>query len=285
MTIPARESRVEEHVEHEAMSRGRVVVADDDVLVREGVVSLLQRSGFDVVGQAGDAAQLLDLVGEHLPDLVIIDIRMPPTHRAEGLVAAHHIRKEFSDIGIVLLSAYVQVNDAIELLASCDRVGYLLKSRVTDVNEFIDTLGRIMKGGSVVDPSLVMELLNAVGKLNDASLATRVVKHEALEIAVMCLSPMIPHVAHELWRELGHGNALIHECWWQPDREALVQDTVEISVQVNGKMRARVSVPADATQEMAVQAALADANVQKFIEGKPIRKAIYVPGKLANLVV
>jgi len=149
------------HVERASVSRGRVVVADDHVLVREGVISLLQRSGFEVVGQAGDAAQLLDLVGEHRPDLVIIDIRMPPTYRTEGLTAAHRIRREFSDIGIVLLSAYVEINDAMELLASCERVGYLLKSRVTDVNEFIDTLERIMKGGSVVDPSLVMELLNA----------------------------------------------------------------------------------------------------------------------------
>ena len=160
--IAARESRVEEHGhDNTAASRGRVVVADDDVLVREGVISLLERSGFEVVGQAGDAVQLLDLVGEHLPDLAIIDIRMPPTHRTEGLAAARHSRQEFSDIGIVLLSAYVEVNDAMELLASCDRVGYLLKSRVTDVDEFIDTLERIMKGGSVVDPSLVMELLNA----------------------------------------------------------------------------------------------------------------------------
>jgi leucyl-tRNA synthetase len=146
-----------------------------------------------------------------------------------------------------------------------------------------DDIGRRRSFNTAV--ASVMELLNAVGKFDSKPFYGRVVAHEALEIAVMCLSPMIPHVAHELWRELGHGHALIHECWWQPDREALVQDTVEISVQVNGKMRARVSVPADATQEMAVQAALADANVQKFIEGKPIRKAIYVPGKLANLVV
>jgi DNA-binding NarL/FixJ family response regulator len=166
MTIPAPESRGEKQVDHAAVGRGRVVVADDDVLVREGVVSLLQRSGFEVVGQAADATQLLDLVGEHLPDLAVIDIRMPPSYRTEGLAAAHHIRKEFSDVGIVLLSAYVEVNDAMDLLASCERVGYLLKSRVTDVDEFIDSLERIMKGGSVVDPSLVMELLNA-GRRND----------------------------------------------------------------------------------------------------------------------
>src|SRR3954454_3683405 len=161
MTIQARESRAQEYVEHTAVGRGRVVVADDDMLVREGVISLLQRSGFEVVGQAGDAAHLLDLVAEHLPDLAIIDIRMPPTHSTEGLAAAHHIRQEFSGIGIVLLSAFVEVNDAMELLASCERVGYLLKSRVIDVDEFVDTLDRVMRGGSVVDPSLVMELLNA----------------------------------------------------------------------------------------------------------------------------
>jgi len=134
MSIPARVSRVEERVEHAGVGRGRVVVADDDVLVREGVVSLLRRSGFEVVGQAGDAVQLLELVGEHRPDLAIIDIRMPPSHSTEGLAAAHRIRKEFPEVGIVLLSAYVEINNAMELLASCERVGYLLKSRVTDVD-------------------------------------------------------------------------------------------------------------------------------------------------------
>src|SRR5919197_3572507 len=90
-----------------AAVRGRIVVADDDVLLREGITSLLQRCGFDVVGQAGDGARLLELVREHVPDLAIIDIRMPPAHRTEGLAAAHAIREEFSDIGIVLQSAYV----------------------------------------------------------------------------------------------------------------------------------------------------------------------------------
>jgi serine/threonine-protein kinase PknK len=161
MSIPAPGGRVEERVEHATVGRGRVVVADDDVLVREGVVSLLRRSGFEVVGQAGDAVRLLELVDEHVPDLAVIDIRMPPTHSTEGLAAAHRIREEFAEVGIVLLSAYVEVNAAMELLASCDRVGYLLKSRVTDLDEFIDTLERVMRGGSVVDPSLVMELLNA----------------------------------------------------------------------------------------------------------------------------
>jgi len=161
MTTPTSRSEAGERLEQAAGCRGRVVVADDDVFVREGVSSLLRRSGFEVVGQAVDGATLLDLVGEHRPDLAVIDIRMPPTHSTEGLVAAHQIRAEFSDIGILLLSAHVEVKDAVELLASCERVGYLLKSRVTDVNEFIDALERIIKGGSVVDPLLVKELLGA----------------------------------------------------------------------------------------------------------------------------
>ena len=130
-----------------------------------------------------------------------------------------------------------------------------------------------------------MELLNAVGKLNDASLATRVVKHEALEIAVMCLSPMIPHVTHELWRQLGHETALIQESWWTPDPDALVQDSVEVSVQVNGKMRARVSVPADASDEAALAIALEDANVRKYMEDKPIKFSKYVRGRMVTIAV
>jgi leucyl-tRNA synthetase len=146
-----------------------------------------------------------------------------------------------------------------------------------------DDIGRRRSFNTAV--AAVMELLNAISKHDSSTLAGRVVAHEALEIAVMCLSPMIPHVTHELWHQLGHANALIHERWWAPDPEALVQDTIEISVQVNGKMRARVKIPANATQDQAVQIALADPNVQKYVDGKPIRKAIYVPGKLVNIVV
>jgi serine/threonine-protein kinase PknK len=138
-----------------------VVVADDDVLLREGIASLLQQSGFDVVGQAGDATELLDLVRTRHPDLALVDIRMPPTHTTEGLAAAQAIHAEFADVGIVLLSAYVEVEHAMDLLAGGGRVGYLLKSRVTDVGDFVDTLHRIMRGGSVVDPTLVQELLRS----------------------------------------------------------------------------------------------------------------------------
>jgi DNA-binding NarL/FixJ family response regulator len=139
----------------------RIALADDDVLLREGLASLLERSGFQVVGQAGDGQELIALVREHRPDLVLVDIRMPPAHETEGLEAARAIREEFPDAGILVLSAHVEVDQAMELLASGQRVGYLLKSRVTDVAEFIETVERIAQGGSVVDPGLVQELVAA----------------------------------------------------------------------------------------------------------------------------
>jgi serine/threonine-protein kinase PknK len=139
----------------------RVVVAEDDVLLREGLSSLLDRSGFDVVGQAGDGAQLLALVRDTKPELVVTDIRMPPTNTTEGLDAARLIREELPDTGILVLSAHVDVEHAMELLGSGRSIGYLLKSRVTDVADFTDTLERIAKGASVVDPALVAELVSA----------------------------------------------------------------------------------------------------------------------------
>jgi serine/threonine-protein kinase PknK len=139
----------------------RVVLADDDFLLREGLASMLQSAGFEVVGQAGDASELLALVGEHAPDLVLVDIRMPPTHTTEGLDAARTIREQHPAVGILVLSAYAEVEHAMELLAGGRGIGYLLKSRVTDVEEFTETLGRVAAGGSVVDPALVQELAQA----------------------------------------------------------------------------------------------------------------------------
>ena len=143
------------------MSGLRVVLADDDVLLREGVASLLDKSGFEIAGQTADTTQLVSLVREKSPDLVIVDIRMPPGQSTEGLEAARLIRQEFPDVGILVLSAYVEVEHAMRLLATGKRVGYLLKSRVTDVAQFVDSIGRIAQGGSVVDPTLVQELVNA----------------------------------------------------------------------------------------------------------------------------
>jgi DNA-binding NarL/FixJ family response regulator len=139
----------------------RIVLADDDVLLREGLASLLDRSGFDVVGQVGNGTELLALVRAARPDLAIIDIRMPPTHATEGLQAARVIREELPGTAIIVLSAHVEVDQAMELLAGGQGLGYLLKSRVTDVTDFIETVERITAGASVVDPSLVQELVRA----------------------------------------------------------------------------------------------------------------------------
>jgi DNA-binding NarL/FixJ family response regulator len=139
----------------------RIALADDDVLLREGLARLLEGAGFEVVGQAGDAPALLEVVRTHVPDLAIVDVRMPPAHETEGLEAARTIRAELPDTGILVLSAHAEVDEAMELLAGGRRVGYLLKSRVTDVGEFVETVERIARGGSVVDPGLVQELVAA----------------------------------------------------------------------------------------------------------------------------
>lgn len=145
----------------EAERGTRVIVADDDVLLREGVARLLEPSRFDVVGLAGDVTELMRLVREHLPDLVVLDIRMPPSHTTEGLDAAQAIRTEFPEISILVLSAHVEVHRAVDLLSEGRGVGYLLKSRVTDVSDFLEALERIADGGSVIDPGLVQELVAA----------------------------------------------------------------------------------------------------------------------------
>ena len=139
----------------------RIAIADDDVLLREGLARLLEGAGFEVVGQAGDASELLELVRAQGPDVVIVDIRMPPEHQTEGLEAAAVIRDERPDTGILVLSAHVEVEEAMGLLAGGRGIGYLLKSRVTDVGDFVETVGRIANGGSVVDPGLVEELVAA----------------------------------------------------------------------------------------------------------------------------
>ncbi|MDX1874664.1 response regulator transcription factor [Mycolicibacterium sp. 120266] len=165
----------------------RVVIAEDDVLLREGVASLLQRSGFDVVGQAGDAPTLLEVVRAHRPELVLTDIRMPPSHSAEGLDAARTIRAELPDTGIVVLSAHIDVEHATELLAGGHGIGYLLKTRVTDVEDFVDTLNRVAAGASVIDPALVTELVSA-RRRNDPLAALSSREREVLALMAEGLS-------------------------------------------------------------------------------------------------
>ena len=138
----------------------RVVVADDSLLLREGVVRLLEEVGFEIVGQSGTAPDLLRHVAMHSPDVAIVDIRMPPTHTDEGLRAAAEIRERFPETGVLVLSQYVEAGYAFELLAgSAEGVGYLLKDRISDLNEFGAAVRRVADGGSALDPEVVSGLL------------------------------------------------------------------------------------------------------------------------------
>ena len=138
----------------------RVVVADDSVLLREGVVRLLEENGFDVVGQAGDAEDLIRKVRAHKPDVAVVDIRMPPTNTDDGLRAALEIRAELPDTGVLVLSQYVEEGYALDLVGeSAGGVGYLLKDRVADVDRFVDSVRRVADGGSALDPEVVSQLV------------------------------------------------------------------------------------------------------------------------------
>ena len=131
----------------------------------------------------------------------------------------------------------------------------------------------------------VMELMNTLARADDHSPQGRAIMQEALDIVVRVLSPVVPHACHALWRELGHDTAVVDERWPAVDPQALARESIEVVVQVNGRLRGRVTVPVDAGEELVREVALADANVQRFVEGRPVRKFVYVPGKLANVVV
>jgi DNA-binding NarL/FixJ family response regulator len=138
----------------------RVVIADDSVLLREGIARLLEDAGFDVVAQAGDAEDLIRKVGAHKPDVAIVDVRMPPTNTDDGLRAAVDIRARQPDVGVLVLSQYVEERYALELIGgNAEGVGYLLKDRVGDVEAFNDSVRRVGEGGSALDPEVVSRLL------------------------------------------------------------------------------------------------------------------------------
>jgi DNA-binding NarL/FixJ family response regulator len=138
----------------------RVVIAEDSVLLREGIVRLLQDAGLDVVAQTGTAEDILLKVRSYSPDVVIVDIRMPPTHTDEGLRAAQEVREQFPGVGVLVLSQYVEPAYAMELLAdSAEGVGYLLKDRISDVGEFAAAVRRVGEGGSALDPAIVSQLV------------------------------------------------------------------------------------------------------------------------------
>jgi DNA-binding NarL/FixJ family response regulator len=147
----------------------RIVLADDSVLLREGVAQLLAQAGFDVVGVAGDAEELLQQVALHEPDVAIVDIRMPPTHTDEGLQAARKIRERHPGVGVLVLSQYVRPSYAFELLSeSAERVGYLLKDRVSDLSELGEAVRRVGGGGTVLDPLVVSQLVGRPRRDEDA---------------------------------------------------------------------------------------------------------------------
>jgi DNA-binding NarL/FixJ family response regulator len=138
----------------------RVVIADDSVLLREGIARILEQSGFEVVGQAGNADELLLRVRSYSPQVAIVDIRMPPTHTDEGLVASREIRARHPGVGVLVLSQYLEPAYALELLQdSAEGIGYLLKDRVADVTEFADAVRRVGEGGSALDPTVVSQLV------------------------------------------------------------------------------------------------------------------------------
>jgi DNA-binding NarL/FixJ family response regulator len=138
----------------------RVVIADDNLLVRKGIAALLSDSGIEVAAEVDDGDELLRAVDEHAPDVAIVDIRMPPTHTDEGLVAAHAIRQRHPAVAIVVLSSHIEYGVATRVLAEHPaRLGYLLKERVTDVADFVGTLERVTRGGTALDPQVVSRLL------------------------------------------------------------------------------------------------------------------------------
>jgi DNA-binding NarL/FixJ family response regulator len=139
----------------------RVVLADDSILFREGIARVLSEAGIEVVGQAGDADELLAMVAAMKPDVAIVDIKMPPTHTTEGLIAAQRIRDDFPSVGVLVLSQYIETHYAMKLLGEkAEGAGYLLKDRVSDLKELADAVTRVGNGGSVVDPAVVSQLLS-----------------------------------------------------------------------------------------------------------------------------
>jgi DNA-binding NarL/FixJ family response regulator len=174
----------------------RVVLGEDSVLLRKGIARLLEDAGFEVVGQAGDAEDLLRKVRAHKPDVAIVDIRMPPTHTDEGLRAALLIRGELPDTAVLVLSSYVQEEYAVELLGeSAEGVGYLLKDRVTDVELFIDSIRRVASGGSALDPEVVSQML---GRRRAAGPLSQLTSREREVLALMAEGRSNHAIAAEL---------------------------------------------------------------------------------------
>jgi DNA-binding NarL/FixJ family response regulator len=177
-------------------SRARLVLAEDDVLLREGLVSLLRDNGFEVAGSAGDVRHLMSLVRGHKPDVAVVDVRMPPTYTTEGLDAALELRRDYPDLGILVLTAHVELQQAMELISGRGGVGYLLKSRVMQVEEILDAIDRVALGRSVVDPDLVRELFEAQRRSDPLGDLT---SREREVLALMAEGRSNAGIARQLW--------------------------------------------------------------------------------------
>jgi serine/threonine-protein kinase PknK len=175
--------------------RGRLVLAEDDLLLREGLASLAERHGFEVAAAAGDATELVALVEEHEPHVVVVDVRMPPTHTTEGIEAAIELRRRYPALGILVLSAFIEVDAAMELMRVGD-VGYLLKSRIMDVEDLTDALDRAAMGRPVVDPDLVRELICSRHRHDPLDELTA---REREVLALMAEGRSNPGIAKALW--------------------------------------------------------------------------------------
>ena len=175
----------------------RVVLADDAALIRQALAELLGRAGVQVVAQAGNAPSLLRAVEEHQPDVAIVDIRMPPTQTCEGIRAALQIRDRFPSVGILLLSTFTEIDEAVELFtATASRVGYLLKDSVADLGELTSALTRISEGGTVFDSRLVVELLGRTRRTDPLDALT---PRERGVLALMAEGQSNTGIAKSLW--------------------------------------------------------------------------------------
>ena len=174
----------------------RVVIAEDPVLLREGLAGLLEDDGHDVVGRAGDAEVLLALVAEHEPDLAIVDVRMPPDYDDEGTQAAATIRRTHPETAVLVLSQHIETRHVVELVAAGGGFGYLLKDRVLDVDDFLDAARRVSEGGSALDPQVVSRLLSTQGAVDPlAELSAR----EREVLSLMAEGRTNAGIAKRLW--------------------------------------------------------------------------------------
>ena len=174
----------------------RVVIAEDTVLLREGLAGLLEDAGHEVVGRAGDGDALLALVSEHEPDLAVVDVRMPPDYDDEGTRAAAEIRRSHPRTGVLVLSQHIETRHIVELVTDGGGFGYLLKDRVLDVDDFLDAVRRVADGGSALDPQVVATLINAPGPVRAlGELSPR--EHEVL--ALMAEGRTNGGIARRLW--------------------------------------------------------------------------------------